>query len=75
METYQVSEDCFVKAHILRPGEQVTGGSDIIKASLENRATFEKYETEMQEYEDWPGTKPEPMDPLKILEVDELIVP
>jgi type II secretory pathway component GspD/PulD (secretin) len=65
----------FVKAHILRPGEQVIGGSDIIKASLENRATFEKYEKEMQEYEDWPGTKPEPMDPLKILEVDELVVP
>jgi len=65
----------FVKAHILRPGEKVTGGSDITRASLENRATFEKYEKEMQEYEDWPGTKPEPMDPLKILEEDELVVP
>jgi type II secretory pathway component GspD/PulD (secretin) len=60
----------FVKAHILRPGEQLTGESDIIEASLENRATFEKYEKEMQEYEDWPGVKPEPMDPLKILEED-----
>jgi len=49
----------FVKAHILRPGEQLTGESDIIEASLENRATFEKYEKEMQEYEDWPGTKPD----------------
>jgi len=24
----------------------------------------------MQEYEDWPGIKPKPMDPVKILEAD-----
>jgi general secretion pathway protein D len=60
----------FVKAHILRPGEEITKESDIVKASLQNRSTFEKYEKEMQEYEDWPGTKPELMDPLKILEED-----
>ena len=66
----QIKLYIFVKAHILRPGEEITGESDIIKASQANRATFEKYEKEMQEYEDWPGTKPEPMDPLKILEED-----
>jgi hypothetical protein len=54
----------------LRPGEEFTGISDIEVVSLKNRATFEKYEKEMQEYEDWPGIKPEPMDPLKILEED-----
>ena len=61
----------FVKAHILRPGEEFTGVSDIEVVSLKNRATFEKYEKEMQEYEDWPGIKPKPMEPLQVLEADE----
>jgi type II secretory pathway component GspD/PulD (secretin) len=60
----------FVKARILRPGKEYSGESDIVKASRENRAVFEKYEKEMQEYEDWPGIEPEPMDPLRILEED-----
>ena len=46
----------------------MTGVSDIEVVSAKNRATFEKYEAEMQRYEDWPGIKPKPMDPLKILE-------
>jgi len=57
----------FVRASIIRPGE-VTGLSDIEVVSADNRATFEKYETEMQQYEDWPGFKSKPMDPLKVLE-------
>lgn len=60
----------FVKANILRPGEEVTGISDLEAVSLKNRATFEQYEKEMQEYEDWPGIKPKPMDPLQVLEAD-----
>jgi len=60
----------FVKAHILRPGEAVTGVSDIEVVSTKNRATFEKYEEEMQRYEDWPGIKPKPMDPIRVLEGD-----
>jgi general secretion pathway protein D len=60
----------FVKAHILRPGEEFTRESDIEVVSLKNRATFEKYEKEMQGYEDWPGIKPTPMDPMQILEAD-----
>lgn len=61
----------FVKAHILRPGtEQLTGESDVEMVSRKNRNTFEKYEQEMQEYEDWPGIKPKPMDPVQILEED-----
>jgi len=59
----------FVRATIIRPGEEMTGVSDIEVVSADNRATFEKYETEMQQYEDWPGIKPKPMDPLKILEI------
>jgi general secretion pathway protein D len=58
----------FVRATIIRPGEEMTGVSDIEMVSAKNRATFEKYEAEMQQYEDWPGIKPKPMDPLKILE-------
>ena len=60
----------FVKAHILRPGKEFEGLSDIEVVSAKNRATFEKYEREMQEYEDWPGIKPKPMDPLQVLEAD-----
>ena len=59
----------FVKAHILRPGGDLAL-ADLREVSLKNRATFERLETEMQKYEDWPGIKPEPMDPLKILEAD-----
>ena len=60
----------FVKAHILRPGEEAIGISDIEVVSAKNRATFEKYEEEMQRYEDWPGIKPEPLDPVRVLEAD-----
>ena len=60
----------FVKAHILRPGEEVTGVSDLEIVSAKNRATFERYEEEMQRYENWPGIKPEPMDPVRVLEAD-----
>ena len=60
----------FVKAHILRPGEELEGKSDIELVSAKNRATFERYEREMQEYENWPAIKPEPMDPLRVLEAD-----
>jgi general secretion pathway protein D len=60
----------FVKAHIIRPEDRLTGSSDIEVVSAKNRATFEKYEKQMQEYEDWPGIKPQPMDPLKVLEGD-----
>jgi general secretion pathway protein D len=59
----------FVKAHILRPGGDL-GLADLKDVSGKNRETFEKLEQEMQEYEAWPGIKPEPMDPLRILEED-----
>ncbi|MFC1738214.1 secretin N-terminal domain-containing protein [Planctomycetota bacterium] len=59
----------FVKAHILRPGGDLAL-ADLKKVSEENRVTFEKLEREMQEYEDWPGLKPDPMDPVSVLEAD-----
>lgn len=60
----------FVKAHILRPGEEPSAKSDIEIVSRKNRDRFEAYEEEMQKYEDWPGIKPKPMDPAKVLESD-----
>ena len=60
----------FVKAHILRPGTDLTS-EELIDISRENRAEFETKEVEMQEYEDWPGVKPGAMGPLHILEADE----
>lgn len=61
----------FVKAHILRPGQdEITEDSDIIKISKKNRIEFEKLETEMQEYEELTGFKPTVMEPLHILEDD-----
>lgn len=60
----------FVKAHILRPGKEFTGQSDIEVVSRKNRAAFEEMEEKFQKLEDWPGFEPEPMDPVKILEED-----
>ncbi len=58
----------FVKAHVLRPGEESKKQSDVEIVSRKNRDRFEKYEEEMQRYSDWPGIKPKPMDPARILE-------
>jgi len=57
----------FVKANILRPDETVAGLAQLQRISAENRAAFEEAERRFQEKEDWPGIKPEPMDPLKVL--------
>jgi len=59
----------FVKAHILRPGGNLAL-ADLKAVSHKNREAFEKLETEMQSYQDWPGIKPQPMDPVRILESD-----
>lgn len=61
----------FVKAHILRPGDGDKGASDIRRISEKNRNEFEKMEIQMQEYQDWPGIKPKPMEPIHILDEDE----
>jgi MSHA biogenesis protein MshL len=58
----------FLKAHIIRPGEQNTGESKMRMVSLKNRAEFEKHEKEMQDAQDWAGIKPKPMDPNTVLE-------
>ena len=60
----------FVKANILRPDETLTGLPELERISARNRAAFERSEDEFQRYEDWPGIKSEPMDPLKVLEME-----
>jgi type II secretory pathway component GspD/PulD (secretin) len=59
----------FVKAHILRPRAD-TVLDDLKQVSLRNREAFEALEAEMGAYQDWPGLKPYPLDPVRILEVD-----
>jgi type II secretory pathway component GspD/PulD (secretin) len=60
----------FVKANILRPNETLTGLPELVRISGEQQRAFEKAETEFQEYQNWPGIKPQPMDPLKVLEAE-----
>ncbi len=58
----------FVKAEILRPSETDAGLPDLNRISARDRIAFEQFEREFQEYEDWPGFRPDPMDPLKVLD-------
>jgi len=58
----------FVKAEILRPSETEAGLPDLNRISARNRIAFEQFERQFQEHQDWPGIKPDPMDPLKVLD-------
>jgi type II secretory pathway component GspD/PulD (secretin) len=59
----------FVKAEIIRPAGTVAKGMQDLEAISErNRLAFEKYEQEFQSHQDWPGIKPKPVDPVKVLE-------
>ncbi|MBA7649397.1 putative secretin GspD [subsurface metagenome] len=60
----------FVKANILRPDETVAGLAQLQQISAENRDAFEEAERGFQAKEDWPGIKPKPLDPLRVLEAD-----
>ncbi len=60
----------FVKANIIRPGDQIAGLEDIRRVSAKNRQTFEEMEEKFQNMQDWPGIDSKPMDPVKILEDD-----
>ncbi|HUT28479.1 MAG TPA: secretin N-terminal domain-containing protein [Sedimentisphaerales bacterium] len=59
----------FVKAHILRPGGDLAL-ADLKDISRMNRDAFESLEREMGDYESWPGIKPAPLDPVRILETE-----
>jgi hypothetical protein len=60
----------FVKANILRPEATLAGLPELEKISEKSRNAFEKHEEKFQKYEDWPGIKPQPVDPLKVLEAE-----
>jgi general secretion pathway protein D len=60
----------FVKANILRPDETVAGLPDLQRISDRNRAAVEGSEERFQEHQDWPGIKPETVEPLRVLEAE-----
>ena len=60
----------FVKANIIRPGDQAEGLEDIRRVSEKYRQKFEDMEERFQGLQDVPGIDPKPMDPLKVLEED-----
>jgi len=57
----------FIKAHILRPGEDAGSGA-VKRVSRPKIESFEELEREMQKYQDWPGLDAQPMQPRKVLE-------
>jgi general secretion pathway protein D len=58
----------FVRAEIIRPSEALAGQHDELeRISERNRIAFEKHEQEFQEYQSWPGIKPKPTEPEKVL--------
>jgi len=60
----------FVKANILRPDATLSGLPELEKFSERNRKALEESETRFQQYEDWPGIKPQPVDPVKVLDAE-----
>ena len=60
----------FVKANILRPEAATSGLPELEKISERNRKALEESETRFQKYEDWPGIKPRPVDPVKVLDAE-----
>jgi general secretion pathway protein D len=63
----------FVKANIIKAGDELTGMSDIERISLKKRQKFEQDESHFQGLDSIPGIKPTPIHPKKILEDDEYI--
>lgn len=60
----------FVKANIMRSSEDVPGLPELEQLSQRKREAFEEEEADWQKYEDWPGIKPDPVDPVKVLDVE-----
>ena len=58
----------FVKAEVLRPEETLAGLPDLERISERNKKAFEEFEKKFQNYQDWPGIKPKPLDPLNVLD-------
>ncbi len=59
----------FVKAEIIRPGSTLAQTMKELNAiSDRNREAFEEHEREFQTYQNWPGVKPKPVEPPRVLE-------
>jgi type II secretory pathway component GspD/PulD (secretin) len=59
----------FVKAEIIRPASHGTQRlEDLEKISERDREAFEQHEAQFQGQENWPGIKPKPMPPAKVLD-------
>jgi len=58
----------FVKANILRPDQTAAGLAQLRTISSKNKGSFEEYEDRFQKHEAFPGIKPEPIDPLHVLD-------
>ncbi len=60
----------FVKANILRPDDMAEGLGQLQQISARNRASFEVAESAFQEHQSFPGIRPEPIDPLRVLDTE-----
>jgi len=60
----------FVKAEVIRPEDTTYAKRGLEQISQRNRSAFERHEQEFQKYQDWPGIKPRPIDPQKVLEAE-----
>ena len=58
----------FVKADILRPDDTLEGSRQLVEISKRNKVAFERAERLFQEHQDIPGIKPDPIDPIHVLE-------
>jgi general secretion pathway protein D len=58
----------FVKGEILRPDATLAGLPDLEQISDRNKVAFEEFENKFQSYQEWPGIKPKPVEPLKVLD-------
>ena len=58
----------FVKAEIIRAPEDNSAQPDLERISDINRKVFEQHEEEFQSYQSFPGIKPSPMEPDKVLD-------
>jgi len=59
----------FVRAEIIRPEETLAAmQKNLQRISDKNRKAFEEHEKEFQDYQSWPGVKPQPTMPNKVLD-------
>ena len=59
----------FVRAEVIRPAEAVSNGSeDLRRISDEDPRGLRAIRAEVQAHQNWPGVKPKPVSPPKVLE-------